>query len=76
MTKSRYDFLKSAAPEAEAELCDLIAAVLEERSQRAKHDFNHAAEKGLDEPGKQECYWLALALDHAAVYVEDWKQSI
>lgn len=60
MTKDAYERLRTA--EGEAELCDLIIAVLAVVRQKSTHRIAD--------------HWQMKALEHAIAYVEDWKNSL
>lgn len=76
MTKETYEWLVRGNDLAEAALCDLIIAILNEREQFLAKASNAARENGNEEVAT-ETYWLAMAIGNRAVpYVEDWKNSL
>jgi hypothetical protein len=73
MDSKQYLYLTKA--EGEADLCTFIIEALADQCEMAKRNYN-ADPRNMSDKARQAFFWRAKALEHAMLYVEDWKNSI
>jgi hypothetical protein len=68
-----FKYMSSAA--GEEDLCGFIIETLGDACEMANKNYNADPGK-MSDKAKQAFYWRAKMLEHAMLYVEDWKNSI